>query len=37
VEAITHIEEPGSVIELKQKVDGWFTLHQEVLKVVNSS
>ena len=32
VEVIAHIEQPGSVIELKQRVDGWFTLHQEVLK-----
>lgn len=37
VEAITHLEEPGAVIELKQKVDGWFSLHREVLKVVNSA
>ena len=31
-EVVAHIEQPGSVIELKQRVDGWFTLHQEVLK-----
>jgi hypothetical protein len=37
VEVMSHIQEPGSVIELKQKVNGWFLLHQEVLKVVNSS
>lgn len=32
VEVIAHIEQPGSVIELKQKVDGWFTLHREAVK-----
>lgn len=35
VETIAHIEEPGSVIELKSKVTGWFTLHQHVLKTIN--
>lgn len=36
VEVISHIQEPGSVIDLKNKVDGWFTLHRDVLhKVVN--
>lgn len=30
VEAMGHIEEPGAVIELKRKVDGWFTLHKDV-------
>lgn len=38
VEAISHIEEPGAVIDLKQKVDGWFALHREVLvRVANLS
>jgi hypothetical protein len=30
MEVITHIEQPGSVIDLKHKVDGWFTLHRKV-------
>jgi hypothetical protein len=34
VEVIAHIEAPGAVRDLKQKVDGWFMLHQEVLKKV---
>ena len=32
VEVIAHIEQPGAVVELKQRVNGWFTLHQEVVK-----
>lgn len=32
VEVVAHIEKPGSVIDLKHKVDGWFALHQQVLK-----
>lgn len=35
VETIAHIEEPGAVTELKNKVTGWFTLHQNVLKTAN--
>ena len=35
-EAMGHIEEPGAIIQLKQKVDGWFTLHRDVaVKVAN--
>ena len=34
VEVIAHIEAPGSVVDLKQKVDGWFSLHQDVLEKV---
>jgi len=32
IEVMSHIEAPGAVVELKEKVDGWFTLHQEVSK-----
>lgn len=36
IEVMGHIEEPGAVIELKLKIDGWFTLHRDVtLKVAN--
>ena len=31
LEIIAHIDEPGSVIQLKQRVDGWFMLHRDVL------
>lgn len=34
IEVIEHLQEPGSVIELKRKVDGWFSLHREVLKKI---
>ena len=34
VEVITHIQEPGSVIQLKERVDGWFMLHRDVLQQV---
>jgi hypothetical protein len=30
---VAHIEQPGSVIELKSKVNTWFALHREVLKL----
>jgi hypothetical protein len=29
-EVMIHIEQPGSVTELKYKVDDWFTLHRKV-------
>lgn len=30
IEVMSHIEQPGSVIDLKCKVDDWFTLHKKV-------
>ena len=30
---VAHIEQPGSVVELKTKVNTWFALHREVLKL----
>ncbi len=32
IEVISHIENPGAIVELKHKVNGWFALHQEVSK-----
>lgn len=32
LEVIANIEQPGSVIDLKHKVNGWFTLHRAVLR-----
>lgn len=32
VEAMEHIEEPGSVRQLKHCVDDWFNLHRNVLE-----
>lgn len=34
LEVVAHIEKPGAVVELKHCVDGWFGLHQQVLKKV---
>ena len=31
-EVVADINHPGSVIELKSKVNTWFVLHREVLK-----
>lgn len=31
-EVAGRLENPGSVVELKQKVSHWFALHQEILK-----
>lgn len=33
--AIICIQEPGAVNNLKQKVNIWYNLHQEVQKLVN--
>lgn len=32
VEVMEHLEQPGSVIQLKHCVDDWFTLHRNVLE-----
>jgi SH3-like domain-containing protein len=32
VAAMEHIEEPGSVKQLKHCVDDWFTLHRNVIE-----
>ena len=32
VEAVADINRPGSIVDLKQKVNHWLNLHQEVLK-----
>lgn len=34
VEAVAHLQEPGSVHELKQRVNGWFSLHKEAIQRV---
>lgn len=31
VEVVAHINRPGSIIVLKEKVDGWFNLHKQVI------
>lgn len=31
IEVIAEIDKPGSVVQLKQRVDGWFVLHRDVL------
>lgn len=35
--AVAEVNQPGAVIELKQKVAAWFALHQEVLRQVNET
>lgn len=30
---VPRLNEPGAVIELKRRVEGWLVLHQEVLSV----
>ena len=36
VEVMSHIDDPGAVIQLKLKVDDWFTLHRNAaLRVAN--
>lgn len=32
VEVMEHLKEPGSVIQLKNCVDDWFTLHRNVIE-----
>lgn len=32
IEVVSHIEEPGSVTTLKQRVNGWFLLHRNALE-----
>jgi len=32
VEVMDHIEEPGSIKQLKHCVDDWFTLHRNVIE-----
>lgn len=32
VEAVSSIQQPGSVIQLKQHVRSWLELHREILK-----
>ena len=33
VEIIAHIEQPGSVLQLKERVDGWFLLHRDAVNL----
>ncbi len=35
VEVIAQIEKPGSIIQLKERMNGWFILHKEILKVAS--
>jgi len=32
IAVMSHIEQPGAVLELKHRVDGWFTLHRVAMK-----
>ena len=36
VEVVAHLNQPGSVVELKVKVNDWFALHHEVLRRASS-
>lgn len=31
---LPHLNEPGAVIELKKRVEGWMDLHLEILKKI---
>lgn len=36
MDAVVHIQEPGAVIQLKHRVDGWFSLHQDTLEKITN-
>ena len=36
-EAVACMEQPGSVVELKRRVDVWFSLHRAVLEQSKSA
>lgn len=34
---VPHLNEPGAVIEFKQRIEGWLALHREVVQIAASN